>query len=76
MTWAGVTSLEPDWLVSQGWRVLGLRELGAWDTHGASEWTWNVSSPLQSPQPRNTGGEIKTLELTHAIYIYQDPKVT
>ena len=29
VTWAGVTSLEPEWLASQGWSVLGLRELGA-----------------------------------------------
>ena len=29
VTWAGVTSLEPEWFASQGWSVLGLMELGA-----------------------------------------------
>ena len=37
MTWADVTSLEPDWLVSQGWNVLGLRELVACDRQCTSK---------------------------------------
>ena len=37
VTWADVTSLEPDWLVSQGWNVLGLRELVACDRQCTSK---------------------------------------
>ena len=63
VTRAGVTSLEPDWLGSQGWSVLGLRELGAWG--------WWCKEPGVSathcrvPNLEIQVGEIKSLELTY-----------
>ena len=49
VTWAAVTYLEPEWLASQGWRVLGLRELGACGRQCTSKMDLEYSSPLQRP---------------------------
>ena len=42
--------LEPDWLGSQGWSVLGLRELGACGRQCASTKNLECLCPLQSRQ--------------------------
>ena len=49
VTWVGITSMEPDWLVSQGWSVLGLRELVACGRQCTSKMDLEYSSPLQRP---------------------------
>ena len=66
VTWAGVTSLEPDWLVSQGWSVLGLRELVACGRQCTSKIDLEYLFPsVEPPTPQIQAGEIKSLELTY-----------
>ena len=47
--WAGVSSLEPAWLVYQGWSVLGLRDLGTRSRPRAS--TMDQECLLPSAEP-------------------------
>ena len=79
MTWTGVTSMEPDWLVSQGWSVLGLRELVACGQQCTSKMDLEYLFPSVEPPTSRYRQEKSRVWSEHiCINTYQtgDPKVT
>ena len=72
LSWAGVISLEPDWFGSQGWSVLGLRELGACSRQCVSKMDLECLLPSgEPPASRDRQDKLRDWNQHIHINIYQ-----